>query len=79
MMLTLKIITPQKELLSAQVSLVELPGAQGRFEVLQDHAPLISSLDAGTIRYIQDNEEHRIETQPGFVEVRDNVVTVCIG
>ncbi len=78
-MLTLKIITPQKELLSAQVSLVELPGAQGRFEVLQDHAPLISSLVAGSIRYIEDKEEHRIETSPGFVEVRDNVVTVCIG
>ena len=78
-MLTLKIITPQKELLSAQVSLVELPGAQGRFEVLQDHAPLISSLVAGSIRYIEDKEEHRIETAPGFVEVRDNIVTVCIG
>ena len=78
-MLTLKIITPQKELLSAQVSLVELPGAQGRFEVLQDHAPLISSLVAGSIRYIEDKEEHRIDTAPGFVEVRDNVVTVCIG
>ena len=78
-MLTLKIITPQKELLSAQVSLVELPGAQGRFEVLQDHAPLISSLVAGSIRYVEDKEEHRIETSSGFVEVRDNVVTVCIG
>ena len=51
----------------------------GRFEVLQDHAPLISSLAAGTIRYVEGQEEHRIETQPGFVEVRDNVVTVCIG
>ena len=78
-MLTLKIITPQKELLSARVSLVELPGAMGRFEVLQDHAPLISSLAAGTIRFVEGQEEHRIETQPGFVEVRDNVVTVCIG
>ena len=78
-MLTLKIITPQKELLNATASLVELPGTMGRFEVLPGHAPLISSLDAGTIRYLQDKEEHRIETQPGFVEVGDNVVTVCIG
>ena len=77
-MLTLKIITPQKELLSATASLVELPGTMGRFEVLPGHAPLISSLVAGTIRYV-DQAEHRIETQPGFVEVRDNVVTVCIG
>ena len=78
-MLTLKIITPQKELLSAQVSLVELPGAQGRFEVLQNHAPLISSLAAGKIRYVQGGEAHEIEIQSGFTEVRDNVVTVCLG
>ena len=78
-MITLKIITPQKELLSAQVSLVELPGAQGRFEVLQNHAPLISSLTAGKIRYVKGGEENEIEIQSGFVEVRNNVVTVCIG
>jgi F0F1-type ATP synthase, epsilon subunit (mitochondrial delta subunit) len=78
-MITLKIITPQRELLSAQVERVELPGSFSRFEVLKDHAPLISSLDAGVIRYVQDGEKHEIESQPGFVEVRDNVVTVCIG
>ncbi len=78
-MITLKIITPQRELLSAQVERVELPGSFSRFEVLKDHAPLISSLDAGIIRYVQDGEKHEIESQPGFVEVRDNVVTVCIG
>ena len=78
-MITLRIITPQRELLSAQVERVELPGSFSRFEVLKDHAPLISSLDAGIIRYVQDGEKHEIESQPGFVEVRDNVVTVCIG
>ena len=78
-MITLRIITPQRELLSAQVERVELPGSFSRFEVLKDHAPLISSLDAGIIRDVQDGEKHDIESQPGFVEVRDNVVTVCIG
>ena len=78
-MLTLRIISPEKEVLSAQVDLVELPGSMGRFEVLRDHAPLISSLDAGTIRYVKDGQDHQIECKPGFVEVRDNVITVCIG
>ena len=78
-MITLKIISPQREVLSAEVSLVELPGAQGRFEVLQDHAPLISSLDAGSIRYVVDGKSESIECPAGFVEVRNNVVTVCIG
>ena len=78
-MITLKIITPQREILSTEADLVELPGEMGRFEVLKDHAPLISSLAAGKIRYVKGGEQHEIETQPGFVEVRDNVVTVCIG
>ncbi|MCR5709868.1 MAG: hypothetical protein K6G79_05245 [Bacteroidales bacterium] len=78
-MITLKILSPEKEVLSAQVSLVELPGTQGRFEVLKDHAPLVSTIDAGTIRYIQDGVRRELECTAGFVEVRDNLVTVCIG
>jgi F-type H+-transporting ATPase subunit epsilon len=41
-MITLRIISPEGERLSAEVELVELPGMLGRFEVLKDHAPLIS-------------------------------------
>jgi F-type H+-transporting ATPase subunit epsilon len=78
-MIQLKIISPQREILSTEAELIELPGEMGRFEILKNHAPLISSLAAGKIRYVQGGEEHEIETQPGFVEVRDNVVTVCIG
>ena len=78
-MITLKIISPQREILSEEVDLVEIPGTMGRFEVLKDHAPLISSTEAGVIRYVRGNQEQGIECQPGFVEVRDNVVTVCIG
>ena len=78
-MIQLKIISPQREILSTEAELIELPGEMGRFEVLKDHAPLISSLAAGKIRYVNGGEQHEIETQPGFVEVRDNVVTVCIG
>ncbi len=78
-MITLKIISPQCEVLSASVDLVELPGTMGRFEVLRDHAPLISTIEPGRIRYVQGNESHEIECPAGFVEVRANVVTVCIG
>lgn len=78
-MLTLKIISPEREVLSAEVDLVELPGVQGRFEVLRDHAPLVSSLEKGTIRYVTGNENREIPCEAGFVEVRNNVVTVCLG
>ncbi len=78
-MIRLKIISPQREILSVDTELVELPGTLGRFEVLQNHAPLISSTVAGVVRYVQAGESHEIECQPGFVEVRDNCVTVCVG
>lgn len=78
-MITLKIISPQREVLSEEVDLVELPGTMGRFEVMRDHAPLISSLEAGRIRYVKGGESHEIACEPGFVEVRSNTVTVCIG
>ena len=78
-MIQLKVISPQREVLSTEASLIELPGEMGRFEILKDHAPLISSLAAGKIRYVKGGEENEIEIQSGFVEVRDNVVTVCIG
>ncbi|MBQ9397985.1 MAG: hypothetical protein IJU08_05775 [Bacteroidales bacterium] len=78
-MITLRILSPEGERLSAEVSLVELPGTLGRFEVLKDHAPLISSVEEGVIRYVVGNESREFPCQKGFVEVRNNTVTVCIG
>ncbi|NTW21313.1 MAG: hypothetical protein HGA42_17775, partial [Nostocales cyanobacterium W4_Combined_metabat2_030] len=49
----LEIITPEQTLFSGEVSLVQLPGIDGSFEILNDHAPLISALAAGKIK-IQD-------------------------
>ena len=78
-MITLKIISPQGEMLSTATELVELPGSQGRFEVLKDHAPLITSLDPGVIRYTEKDQRREIPCPGGFAEVRNNVVTVCLG
>ena len=78
-MITLKVISPERELLSAQVDLVELPGTLGRFEVLKDHAPLISSIEAGVIRYVIGTESRELPCEKGFVKVRNNIVTVCLG
>lgn len=79
MKIILRILSPEREVLSAEVDLVELPGSQGRFEVLKDHAPLISSLDKGVIRYVVGAESREVPCPGGFVEVGNNVVTVCIG
>ena len=59
------------------VSKVSLPGTMGRFMVLKDHAPLISSLEEGDIVFESGKQEERIAIKAGFVEIAYNKVTVC--
>ena len=69
------------ELLNCEVTAVELPGAKGRFMVWQDHAPLMTLLQKGAVKYdtADDNVRQEIPVEGGFAEVRDNVITVCVG
>lgn len=73
----LTVLTPEKTLLEAGVSKVSLPGSKGRFMVLKDHAPIISSLSEGDLVYTSDNVEGRVAIRVGFVEVNRNRITVC--
>ena len=74
----LHIVSPEGTLVEQAVSAVTLPGTVGPFEVLKDHAALISSLEKGDIVYIADGKENRLPIAEGFVEVRDNQVDVCV-
>jgi F-type H+-transporting ATPase subunit epsilon len=73
----LEIITPEQTLFSGEVSLVQMPGIDGSFEVLNDHAPLISALAAGKVK-IQDaaKQLRYFEIKGGVVEVLRNKVLV---
>ena len=79
MAILLKILSPEKLILEKEVRRVELPGGDGRFVVLQDHAPLISSLVKGKIEYTSgDGASDYVAVDSGFVEVSDNKVTACV-
>lgn len=75
--MTLTVLTPEKMLLETAVSKVSLPASKGRFMVLRNHAPVISSLTEGDIVYTSDDNEGRIHILTGFVEVNDNRITIC--
>ena len=75
--ISLVVLTPEKTLLDCRVGMVELPGTKGRFVVLKDHAPVITSLTAGDVVYASDSGQGRIRIDSGFAEVKYNVVTVC--
>jgi len=73
----LEIITPEKRLFDGKVKLVQLPGANGSFEILNNHAPLISTLTAGKIKVIsEDNKQQFFDIQSGIVEVKSNIITI---
>ena len=84
MTIHLDIITPEGTVVCQDVDRVELPGSKGRFVVLKDHAPILSSLVEGEIVYGEmpgqagHDVNGSVQIRSGFVEVIDNHVTACV-
>ncbi len=76
--MTLEILTPEKKFFSGDAESVMLPGADGKFEILKDHAPLISSLKEGEIRIRQNGKDTSVKIKSGFVEVLNNKINVMV-
>lgn len=74
----LKIVSPEGIRFEGEVESVSFPGMGGSFDVLPNHAPLIAALQEGTVRYEVSGKNQKLPIQSGFVEVKDNVLTVCI-
>ncbi|MBE5032996.1 ATP synthase F1 subunit epsilon [Gallalistipes aquisgranensis] len=74
----LEILSPEKTLFRGDTDSVRLPGVVGSFTVWPHHAPLISALAPGEIRYRNADKEEKLDIQGGFAEIRDDTITVCI-
>lgn len=74
----LKIITPESIVFSGEVGLVSLPGKYGSFSILENHAPFITTLKKGVLTYTTYIDSINIDVEGGFVEVNNNIVTVCL-
>lgn len=77
-MLKLKIISPEKIVYNGEAESVLVPGTLGSFEILNDHAPIISSLEHGKLEYTTSAGKQKLMVDGGFVEVQKNVVSVCV-
>lgn len=75
--MNVEIISPEATLFQGDASFVFLPGSDGSMGVLNNHAPLITSLKKGTVR-VKDNagKEHRFEVKGGTVEVFNNKMII---
>ena len=75
--MTLDIITPIKTIYSGEVQLVQVPGTKGAFQILKNHAPIISTLKKGEIRVVDTNNlDTSFDISSGIVEVSKNVITI---
>ncbi len=73
----LEIVTPEKSLYSGEVTLVQLPGKNGSFEILKNHAPIVSTLEKGVIKILPvEGKEIFFEVSGGVVECKKNVISV---
>ena len=72
----LEIITPDKVLFEGEVNATTFPGSNGTFQVLKNHAALISALDAGKVIVKSAKDIHDIMIHGGIVEVLNNNITV---
>jgi len=78
-LLTVEIVTPQQVEYSGRAESITVPGTEGPFQVLYNHAPIISSLEIGVIKLVDEQGDTKIfATGGGFAEVSHNKVSVIV-
>ncbi len=78
-MLKLKIISPERIVFDGEVKRVVVPGTLGEFEILENHAPIISSLNNGVVTYVPSaGDTNTLQVCGGFVEVQKNQISLCV-
>jgi F-type H+-transporting ATPase subunit epsilon len=69
----IEIITPDKKVYEGDIKSVRVPGKKGSFQVLKDHAPIVSTLENGPVIVVDNNDkEIRFEIDGGVIEVKFN-------
>ncbi len=75
----IKITKPDSILFEGEAKLVQLPGTGGLFEILENHAPIISSLSKGTLRLmLSDNNEQTFDIRGGVVKGQQNDILILV-
>jgi len=74
----LDIITPDKKVFSGDVSSITVPGTKGIFQVLNNHAPIISTLSKGVVKYKTIEGEKTVSINSGVIEVLKNKIILLL-
>ena len=76
--INLEVVTPKGAIVSEEVDIVTAPGFAGEFGVLANHAPFLSTIQIGTLRYKKDGTENELMVSGGFCEVSNNKITFLV-
>ncbi len=74
----LEILTPEKKLFTGEATSVILPGIDGKFQLLEKHAPIISALGKGVIEFKANGQIQSLDITGGFAECQNNKVIVLV-
>ena len=74
--LQMEIVTAEGRIFSGETNSVTAPGSDGQLTILPSHAPIITSLEEGDLKYLDGTGEHHVALLGGFMEVNANRVTV---
>ncbi|UTN05104.1 F0F1 ATP synthase subunit epsilon [Flavobacterium bizetiae] len=90
----LEIVSPEAKLFSGEVTSVTLPGVDGSFQILNNHAPIVSILEKGTVKIAApsfnfskevagkftkvNDQTYTLEIESGTIEMKDNKVIVLV-
>jgi F-type H+-transporting ATPase subunit epsilon len=78
MSLKIRVITPDKIILNTSSEAIVLPSTSGQLGILTDHAPLITALEIGVLRFKSENDWSPIILLGGFAEIENNEVTILV-
>ena len=86
----LEIVSPEKTLFTGEVSSVHVPGTEGSFQILNNHAPIVSTLKKGSIKLkgsfdsksenleIHSNNQASLDIQSGVIEIKKNKLIILV-
>ncbi len=77
--MNITVLTPDKAIFQGEIKSVKVPGTLGQFQVLKDHAPIVSSLDSGDVTIRKANGGDMVfSIERGFIEVLKNEVSMLV-
>ena len=77
--MNLVVLTPEREIYNGGITSVKVPGVNGQFEILKDHAPIVSSLNKGEVRILDEGGQKKtFQIEKGFIEVLYNEVSLLV-